>query len=315
MRQKYSMKLSRIVDTHELNVIYKASDYDDVQIWNYNISRPALQFVGFYDYFDTDRIQLMGKAEEAYLRTLDEETREERINKFFSYKIPALVVCHRVVPDMLLVEAARKHDITLLTTDVETSDFVAQLTNTMRTHMADRVTEHGVLVQVHGEGILIRGESGIGKSEVALELVKRGHRLVADDAVELRRMGRARLTGSAPKMIRYLMELRGVGIIDVRRIYGVGAVLPTCDVDLVVNFVRWEEGAAYDRLGVEDETTSFLGVPVTQITVPVAPARNLAIILEVAAMNNREKKLGHNTAKEFLERHDSSIDSGWEDLD
>lgn len=310
MRQKYSMKLSRIVDTHELNVIYKASDYDDVQIWNYNISRPALQFVGFYDYFDTDRIQLMGKAEEAYLRTLDEETREERINKFFSYKIPALVVCHRVVPDMLLVEAARKHDITLLTTDVETSDFVAQLTNTMRTHMADRVTEHGVLVQVHGEGILIRGESGIGKSEVALELVKRGHRLVADDAVELRRMGRARLTGSAPKMIRYLMELRGVGIIDVRRIYGVGSVLPFCDVDLVVNFVPWDENTEYDRLGVDEEMTSFIGVKVPQITVPVAPARNLAIILEVAAMNHREKKLGNNTAKEFLERHDSSIDSG-----
>ena len=310
MRQKYSMKLSRIVDTHELNVIYKATDYDDVQVWSYNISRPSLQFVGFYDYFDTDRIQLMGKAEESYLRTLDEDTREARIEEFFSHKIPALVVCHRVVPDMLIVEAARKHDITLLTTDVETSDFVAQLTNTLRTHMAERMTEHGVLVQVHGEGLLIRGDSGIGKSETALELVKRGHRLVADDAVELRRMGRARLTGSAPKMIRYLMELRGVGIIDVRKIYGVGSVLPFCDVDLVVNFVRWDENTEYDRLGIEEEMTSFLGVKVPQITVPVAPARNLAIILEVAAMNHREKKLGYNTALEFLERHDSSIDSG-----
>ena len=310
MRSKYSIKLSRIVETHELNVVYKSTDFDDVEVWSYNISRPSLQFVGFYDYFDTDRIQLMGKAEESYLRTLDEDTREERIERFFSYKIPALVVCHRVVPDMMLVEAARKHDITLLTTDVETSDFVAQLTNTLRTHMAERVTEHGVLVQVHGEGILIRGESGIGKSEVALELVKRGHRLVADDAVELRRMGRARLTGSAPKMIRYLMELRGVGIIDVRRIYGVGSVLPYCDVDLVVNFVRWDEDTEYDRLGVEEEMTSFLGVKVAQITVPVAPARNLAIILEVAAMNHREKKLGNNSAKEFLERHDSGIDSG-----
>ena len=310
MRQKYSMKLSRIVKIHELNVIYKSTDFEELEVWNYNISRPSLQFVGFYDYFDTDRIQLMGKAEEAYLRTLDEITREERINKFFSYKIPALVVCHRVVPDMLLVEAARKHDITLLTTDLETSDFVAQLTGTMRTHMAERITEHGVLVQVHGEGILIRGESGIGKSEVALELVKRGHRLVADDAVELRRMGRTRLTGSAPKMIRYLMELRGLGIIDVRRIYGVGSVLPFCDVDLVVNFVRWDEDTEYDRLGVEEVMTSFLGVKVSQITVPVAPARNLAIILEVAAMNHREKKLGNNTAKEFMERHDSSIDSG-----
>ena len=310
MRSKYNIKLSKIVEIHELNVVYQSTDFEDVTIWNYNISRPSLQFVGFYDYFSNDRLQLMGKAEEAYLRTLDEQTREERIDRFFSKGIPALVVCHRVVPDILLVEAARKYNITLLTTDVETSDFVAQLTNTLRTFMAERMTEHGVLVQVHGEGLLIRGDSGIGKSEVALELVKRGHRLVADDAVELRRMGRHRLVGVAPKMIRYLMELRGVGIIDVRRIYGVGAVLPSCDVDLVVNFVHWDENTDYDRLGVEDEVTSFLGVPVTQITVPVAPARNLAIILEVAAMNNREKKLGHNTAKEFMERHDSSIDSG-----
>lgn len=310
MRSKYSMKLSKIVEIHELNVVYRSSDFEDVTLWNYNISRPSLQFVGFYDYFSSNRLQLMGKAEEAYLRTLDEQTREERINTYFAHGIPALVVCHRVVPDILLVEAARKYDITLLTTDVETSDFVAQVTNTLRTDMAERMTEHGVLVQVHGEGLLIRGDSGIGKSEVALELVKRGHRLVADDAVELRRMGRHRLVGTAPKMIQHLMELRGVGIIDVRRIYGVGAVLPSCDVDLVVNFVHWDENTNYDRLGLEDEQATFLGVPVTQITVPVAPARNLAIILEVAAMNNREKKLGHNTAKEFLERHDSSIDSG-----
>ena len=310
MRLKYNMKLSQIVAIHELDVIYKSSDFEDILVWNYNISRPSLQFVGFYDYFDVDRIQLMGKAEESYLRTLDEARREEVIDRFFSTKIPALVVCNRVIPDMLIVEAARKHDVTLLTTDVETSDFVAQLTNTLRTHLAERVTEHGVLVQVHGEGLLIRGDSGIGKSEVALELVKRGHRLVADDAVELRRMGRARLTGSAPKLIRYLMELRGVGIIDVRRIYGVGSVLPSCDVDLVVNFVRWEEDTEYDRLGIDEEMTSFLGVKVPQITVPVAPARNLAIILEVAAMNHREKKLGNNTAKEFMERRDRDIDNG-----
>ena len=310
MRRKYSMKLSTLVESHELNIIYKSTDYDVKEIWSYNISRPSLQFAGFYDYFDEDRVHIMGKAEEAFLRSMSEDYRERVINDFFAHKIPLLVVAHRVVPDILLVEAARRYDVTLVTTDVETSDFVAQVITTLRTYMADRCTEHGVLVQVHGEGLLIRGDSGIGKSEVALELVKRGHRLVADDAVELKRMGRHRLVGEAPEMIRHLMELRGVGIIDVRRIYGVGAVLPACDIDLVVNFVRWDEDANYDRLGIEDETTSFLGVPVTQITVPVAPARNLAIILEVAAMNNREKKLGHNTAKEFLERHDSSIDSG-----
>ena len=315
MRLKYSMKLRTIVETHNLGIIYKASDFDEVEVWNYNISRPSLQFVGFYDYFDKERIQITGKAEAAYLRTLDEKKREEVIDALFAQKIPALVVCHRVVPDAMMVDAARRHDVTLLTTDLETSEFVAQVLNTLRTHLADRRTEHGVLVQVHGEGLLIQGESGIGKSEVALELVKRGHRLVADDAVELRRMGRTRLMGSAPKMIRYLMELRGLGIIDVRRIYGVGAVLPVCDVDLVVKFVRWEEGADYDRLGLNEETANFLGVSVPQVTIPVAPARNLAIILEVAAMNHREKKLGHNTAKDLMERHDQGIDNGWDGWD
>ena len=312
MRLKYSMKLSTLVDTHDLNVIYRSTDYENVEIWNYNISRPSLQFVNFYDYFDPERVQITGKAEAAFLRTLDEAEREKVIDALFARKIPALVVCHRVVPDSLFVDAARRHDVTLLTTDLETSEFVAQVINTLRTHLADRRTEHGVLVQVHGEGLLIQGESGIGKSEVALELVKRGHRLVADDAVELRRMGRSRLMGSAPKMIRYLMELRGLGIIDVRRIYGVGAVLPVCDVDLVVKFVRWEEGADYDRLGLQEETADFLGVSVPQVTIPVAPARNLAIILEVAAMNHREKKLGHNTAKALMERHDQGIDNGWD---
>ena len=312
MRLKYSMKLSTLVDTHDLNVIYRSTDYENVEIWNYNISRPSLQFVNFYDYFDPERVQITGKAEAAFLRTLDEAEREKVIDALFARRIPALVVCHRVVPDSLFVDAARRHDVTLLTTDLETSEFVAQVINTLRTHLADRRTEHGVLVQVHGEGLLIQGESGIGKSEVALELVKRGHRLVADDAVELRRMGRSRLMGSAPKMIRYLMELRGLGIIDVRRIYGVGAVLPVCDVDLVVKFVRWEEGADYDRLGLQEETADFLGVSVPQVTIPVAPARNLAIILEVAAMNHREKKLGHNTAKALMERHDQGIDNGWD---
>jgi len=309
------MKLHTVVDTHGLDVIYRSSDYENVEIWNYNISRPSLQFVDFYDYFDNERIQITGKAEAAYLRTLDHAERERVIDRLFAQKIPAMVVCHRVVPDEIIVDAARRHDVTLLATDLETSEFIAQVINTLRTYLADRRTEHGVLVQVHGEGLLIQGESGIGKSEVALELVKRGHRLVADDAVELRRMGRSRLMGTAPKMIRYLMELRGLGIIDVRRIYGVGAVLPVCDVDLVVRFVRWEEGADYDRLGLQEETATFLGVTVPQVTIPVAPARNLAIILEVAAMNHREKKLGHNTAKELMERHDQNIDSGWEGWD
>ena len=310
MKLKYSVKLSTVVNSHELDILYKSTDYDRVEIWNYNICRPSLQFAGFYDYFDADRIQLVGVAEAAYLQTLDPSKREESIDSLFAHKMPAVVICNKVVPDPLFLEAAQWHDVTLLSTDLETSEFVAQVIGTLRTYLADRQTEHGVLVQVHGEGLLIQGDSGIGKSEVALELVKRGHRLVADDAVELRRMGRHRLIGTAPEMIRYLMELRGVGIINVRRIYGVGAVLPVCDVDLVVKFVRWEEGAEYDRLGLTEETASFVGVTIPQITVPVAPARNLAIILEVAAMNHRDKKLGHNAAKDLLERHDLAVDGG-----
>lgn len=310
MENKYKLKLKRVVQEHKLNVIYASSDYDSYELSNYNVSRPALQFAGFYDYFTPDQLQIVGKAELAYLRTLDEAQREKALDKFFSKHVAAVVVCHRLPPDHLMVEYARKYDTNLLSTDVDTSEFIAQVINTLRSHLAPRETVHGVLVQVHGEGLLITGDSGIGKSETALELVKRGHRLVADDAVEIRRMNRNTVSGSAPKMIRYLMELRGLGIIDVRRIYGIGAVLPHCKVDLVVDFERWDSTKMYDRLGMEDEYTSILGVEVPKVTIPVAPARNLAIILEVAAMNNRQKRLGHNTAMDFVNRHDAMIDDG-----
>lgn len=311
MENIYKIKLKKVVEEHSLNIVHASSDFDTVEISNMNVSRPALQFAGFYDYFQPDRLQIMGKSETAYLRTMSGEEREKVIDRFFSHKIVALIVCGRIPPDPLFASAAKKYDVTLLTADMETSEFVAQIINTLRTHLAPRTTVHGVLVQVHGEGLLITGDSGIGKSEVALELVKRGHRLVADDAVEIRRMNRNVVTGSAPKMIRYLMELRGLGIIDVRRLYGVGSVLPYCQIDLAVNFEAWDHDKEYDRLGLEDEKESFLGVPVPKITIPVAPARNLAIILEVAAMNNRQKKIGHNTAKEFVAAHDANIDSGW----
>lgn len=315
MKNQYSIKLKTIVETHELQVLFKAEGYEEIEITNYNVSRPSLQLVGFYDYFDADRLRIWGKAEEAFLRTLEETEREKVINELFSRRIPAMIVCHRVVPDTIMVDAARRYNVTLLTTDVETSEMIAQLIGTLRNYLAPRTTVHGVLVQVHGEGLLITGDSGIGKSEVALELVKRGHRLVADDAVELYKKSRSVLDGCAPKMIRYLMELRGLGLIDVRRIYGVGAVLPICKIDLVVNFVRWEQNTEYDRLGLEDDYISYLGVKVPKVTIPVAPARNLAIILEVAAMNNREKKLGYNTAKEFLKQHDGLIGAGSDDLE
>ncbi len=310
----YTMKLKEVAEAHELAPVFLSSDYEEKEIANYNITRPALQLTGFYDYFDPNRIQIMGKAENAYLRSLPESRRQQTIDKLFSLRIPALVICHRVIPDDMIVDAARRYNVSLFTTDMETSEFVAQVLDTLHRHLGPRVTQHGVLVAVHGEGVLITGESGIGKSEVALELVKRGHRLVADDSVVIRRVNRELITGSAPAMIRYLMELRGVGLIDVRRLYGVGAVLPNSPVDLQVHFERWVDGVEYDRLGLNDEWASYLGVRIPKITIPVAPARNLAIIVEVAAMNNRQKKLGYNTARAFLERHDRSIDNGGEDF-
>ena len=311
MDTKYKVKLDLIVKEHALTVVHPSSDYDSYTIKNYNVSRPALQLAGFYDYFEPGEIQIIGKAEMAYLRTLDEGARDASLERFFSNRVAAVIVCHRIPPSSSMVEYARKYDTNLMSTDVPTSEFLAQIINTLRTHLAPRETMHGVLVQVHGEGLLITGDSGIGKSETALELVKRGHRLVADDAVEVRRMSRTTVSGSAPEMIRYLMELRGLGLIDVRKIYGIGSVLPDCNIDLVVNFEHWDSNKYYDRLGLETETTSILGVEVPKVTIPVAPARNLAIILEVAAMNNRQKRLGHNTALEFTMQHDAMIDSGW----
>ena len=313
MEQIYSMKLSELVREHELRVVHPASNYEQCTVSTYNVARPGLQLAGFYDYFQPQEIQIIGKTEMAYLRTLPEETRKERIEKYMGHGITVLVVCHRMTPDPDMVDAARRYNVNLMTTDLPTSAFMAQAINTLRTVLAPRIQIHGVLVEVHGEGVLITGDSGIGKSETALEMVKRGHRLVADDAVEIRALTRDQVVGEAPAMIRYLMELRGVGIIDVRKIFGVSSVLERSKIDLVVNFEHWDNEKVYDRLGLEDEAVSYLGVRVPHITIPVAPARNLAIILEVAAMNNRQKRMGSNTARELERRHDAQVDSGWMD--
>lgn len=312
MEQTYTMKLSEIVKEHELNVVHAASDYETREINTYNVARPGLQLTGYYDYFVPNEIQIMGKMEMSYLRKLSDSERVERIEELFRHKISALIICHRVPPHTDIIDAAKRFDVTVMTTDIGTSAFMAQLINTLRTHLAPRMTVHGVLVEVHGEGLLITGDSGIGKSETALELVKRGHRLVADDAVEIRRMSRTQIMGLAPEMIRYKMEVRGVGIIDVRRIFGIGSILERSKIDLLVNFEKWEDGKEYDRLGLETKETSFLGVKIPEITVPVAPARNLAIILEVAAMNNRLKRMGINSAEELVNAYNANIDSGWQ---
>ena len=311
MSDKRTVKLTELVEEHELHVAHAASNFETCEITSRDVSRPSLQLAGFYDYFDPEKLQLMGKMEMAYLQTLPEDEMISRVNALMERKPVAIVICHRVPPHPDIIDAAKRYDINVLTTDLNTSSFTARLIMMLSTRMAPRISVHGVLVEVHGEGLLITGESGIGKSETALELVKRGHRMVADDSVDVLRMGRRELIGEAPEMIRYLMELRGVGIIDVRRIYGVGAVLERSKIDLVVNFEHWKQDTVYDRLGLEEETISYLGVKVPLITVPVAPARNLAIILEVAAINNRQKRMGFNAAADLIGRHDANIDKGW----
>ena len=307
---KYTVPLKTIVMEHELRLVNKASTFDEDMITTTDINRPGLQLSGFYDYFDNDRIQIIGKVETAYLKGLEPEKRVETISRFMSMRPSAIIVCHGVSPMQELKACAKKHDVNVFATDIDTSEFSAQLIGTLRTCLAPRETRHGVLVEVHGEGVLITGDSGIGKSETALELIKRGHRLIADDAVEIKRISRTMLTGQAPKVIQYYMELRGIGVVNVCHLYGIGAVKPVEHVDMVINLEEWDDAKFYDRLGLSTEFTTILGVRVPYMTIPVRPGRNLAVIIELAAMNNRLKKMGYNDAMQLADSHDSAIDNG-----
>ena len=307
---EYSIALSSIVKDLGLNVQHASRDFDTARISTADVNRPALQLAGFYDYFDPKRLQLIGRVETRYLEQLAPEERRRALERFMRFDISALITCHGV--DLLpeLVELSERYDRTLLTTQEDTSTFMADLISLLRSALAPRLTMHGVLVEVSGEGLLITGDSGVGKSETALELIKRGHRLLADDAVEVRRINRTTLIGTAPELIRYYMELRGIGVINARHIFGMGAVKPESEVDLVVNFELWDDGKAYDRLGLETEYTDILGVNVPMVTIPVRPGRNLAVILELAAMNNRQKKMGYNAAQALAAEHDELVNMG-----
>ena len=310
MRSKYSVKLKTIVREHGLVPVHTARDYDDALLTTTEVNRPAIQLAGFYNYFDPRRLQIVGKVEMTYLNSLDPAQRREALERFMQYDISAMVICHGEQPSPECLEMAEKYDRNLFTTDENTSEFQAAVIGTLHTYLAPRVTIHGVLVEVYGEGVLLMGDSGIGKSETALELIKRGHRLVADDAVEIKLVGKNTLVGTAPAIIRYYMELRGIGVINVRHIYGVGAVKPETNIDVVVRMEHWQAGKAYDRLGLESESEDILGVKLPLVTIPVTPGRNLAVILELAAMNNRQKKMGYNAAEALAAEHDSMIDAG-----
>ncbi|MDR1117146.1 MAG: HPr(Ser) kinase/phosphatase [Oscillospiraceae bacterium] len=302
MNTLYSAKLVSIIEEFNLEIIYAPEEYEKIVIVADDVNRPGLQLAGFFDYFDSSRLQMLGKVETTYVDQFSPEKRREVFEQLFSKHIPAVIVSRGLDPYPECLEMAEKYGVPLLRSIDPTSYLISALIAYLKVALAPRITRHGVLVEVYGEGVLLLGESGVGKSETAIELVKRGHRLIADDAVELKKVSSKTIVGAAPDMIRHYIELRGIGVIDVRRLFGMGSVRPTQGIDLIINLEQWKEGAQYDRLGVENLYSSILDVKIPSLTVPVRPGRNLAIIIEVAAMNNREKKMGYNAAYEFSER-------------
>ena len=298
----YSVPLTTIVKEFELQVVHAATDYESIRITVEDMARPGMQLAGYFEHFDPMRLQVLGNVEMSYLSKLSAQDRSRILDRLFSYKFPALLITRNIPPDEICLEMAKKHNVTLLRSDEPTSTVTSALISYLKSVLAPRVTRHGVLMEVYGEGVLIIGESGIGKSENAVELLKRGHRLIADDAVEIRKVSGSSLIGTAPKLIRNYVELRGIGIINVAKLFGMGAVKVDNEINLVVNIVPWDNHEVYDRLGLEDQYTEILGVKIPMNTIPITPGRNLAVILEVAAMNNRQRKFGYNPALEFTEQ-------------
>jgi HPr kinase/phosphorylase len=302
MAENFKVSLQSVIDEFKLEAIYVHKDANELMIDENDVNRPGLQLMGFYEYFNPERIQIIGKMEFAYLSTIDEKTRRERLQLLFAQRIPALIITRELPYFAEMLELAKEYEVPLLRSKESTSNFIAGLIAYLNLTLAPRITRHGVLIEIYGEGVFITGESGVGKSETAIELVKRGHRLVADDAVEIRKVSNISLVGSSPDNIRHFLELRGIGIINARRLFGIGAVKMTEKLDLVVELEQWNSEKVYDRMGVDTEFVSLLGVKVPSLTIPVKPGRNLAVILEVAAMNNRQKKMGYNAARELLNR-------------
>ena len=302
MEPRYSVKLSLLVEEFGLKKVYTPPDFENVRIVTPDLNRPGMQLVGFFSHFDNERIQLMGTVEIMYLKTLPSSERRKIFAELMKRHIPALIICHsmQIYPECL--EMAEKYQVSLLATELDTSVFEAELITTLNIYLGPRITRHGTMLEVYGEGILITGESGIGKSETAIELVKRGHRLIADDAVEIKKISYKTLFAESPPLIQHDIELRGIGVVDVMRLFGMGAIKSRQELDLIINIETWQDGMMYDRLGLENQYTTLLGVQVPIMKIPVKPGRNLAVIIEVAAMNNRQKKLGYNSAQEFTER-------------
>ena len=302
MEDVYKVSLGKIIDEFHLEVIYLPALPEDIQICSTRINRPGLQMVGFYDHYEQERLQIIGKVEHLFISQLSAEERTRRLEDFFRSAPAGIIVTTSIEISAEMVEMAEKYKVPLMRTAERTSPFMAALIAYLNVQLGPRLTRHGVLVEVYGEGVLLLGESGVGKSETAIELVKRGHRLIADDAVEIKRVSATTLVGRAPEIIRHYVELRGIGIVDVRRLFGMGAVKETEKIDLVINLENWKQDKMYDRLGLEETTEEILGIKVPSIVLPVCPGRNLSVVIEVAAMNNRQKRMGYNTAAEFNKR-------------
>ena len=303
-----SVELGEIIKEFSLEVLCSAPEYEKIPIRTVDVNRPGLPLSGFFEHFDTKRLLLIGLTEHTFLENMTPEKRRESFDRLLAYPVPALIITRELEPFPECLEMAEKHGRTVLRTKQQTSAFISSLISSLYFHLAPTITRHGVMMEIYGEGVMIQGESGVGKSEVAIELIKRGHRIIADDAVEIKLTERGKLYASSPALIRHYMELRGIGIIDVRRLFGMGAVKDDQRIDMILKLEPWDDKAFYDRLGLEVATTDeFLGVELPVVTIPVKPGRNLAVIVEVAAMNNRNRKMGHNAALELTMRMDEEF--------
>ncbi len=304
--EQYKVSLATLIKELAIEQVYipegEKGDAEKIFIVSTEINRPALQLADYYDHFDPKRIQILGKEEAAYLAMMCEEKRKLVIDRLFATGIPVVFLAHKIEVFPEVIAAAEKYQIPVYSSEETTSELSYALISALNVHLAPRITMHGVLIEVYGEGILMIGDSGVGKSETAMELLKRGHRLIADDAVEIKRVSNKTLVGSAPEMIKYLIELRGIGLVDVRRIFGMGAVKETEKIDLVVQLEPWSAEKQYERLGLDDNYYDILGLKKPTVTIPIRPGRNLAIIIEVAAMNNRQRRMGYNAAEELNKR-------------
>ena len=302
MIDTYSVPLHDVVREFGLDVAYASTDFNSIRITVVDVARPGLQLAGYFDHYEPMRLQVMGNVEMSYVSRMSSWERTAIFDRLFSYKFPALIIARGLEPFPEIMSMARKQNITVLRSDEPTARLTSRIITYLKDALAPRITRHGELAEVSGEGLFLTGSSGVGKSEVAVELLKRGHRLIADDAVEMRKISAHELVGTAPELIRNYIELRGIGIINVAKLYGMGAIKQDNRIDLVVNLVQWNTQEVYDRLGLEEQFTEILGVKIPLNTIPITPGRNLAVILEVAAMNNRQKRLGYNSAVEFTEQ-------------